>query len=172
MITKKRCREKQLFIIFYPERQFKPVSPNLFMMLVRWFIPTTFFHRCCCQTFPATLVNPFQVPVVILSSMLTAMTWNFRICAPLMSSGAIDVRAASAQREGPCQLITLPLHERYGFNPSDGRPLRNVIVHWKYNCANGPSKRQQSFKVMFYITQIIPACFLPPLALSLSVLLI
>lgn len=100
-------------------------------MLVLSFIPTAFFHSCCCQSIPVSLVNPFQVPVVILSSVLAAMTWDFRICAPLMSSGATDVRAASVEHEGPCPFVTLPLHERYWFNPCDGRPVRNVIVHWK-----------------------------------------
>lgn len=48
--------------------------------------PLLFFHGCCCQSFLVTLVNSFHVPEVIIpSSTLTAMMWNFGICAVMMS---------------------------------------------------------------------------------------
>lgn len=36
--------------------------------------PLLFFHGCCCQSFPVTLVKSFHVPkAIIQSSMLPAM---------------------------------------------------------------------------------------------------
>lgn len=63
-----------------------------------------FFHGCCCQSFPVTLVNSFRVPEVIIPSpTLPAMMKLWAVCSYDVIRQSLMGECLTWRPEGPCQ---------------------------------------------------------------------